>query len=85
MTVNEAVSCPLLEIVHDEPVTMLGSGVLAIDVQEPESPDEKPLPVTVTTVLTGPELGTSEIEGEVVVTMNEACAKSPPLPVTVIV
>jgi hypothetical protein len=72
MTVNEAVSCPLLEIVHDEPVTILGAGVLVIEVQVPASAVLKPLPVTVTTVRTGPELGLRTIEGVGLVTVNEA-------------
>ncbi len=46
----------------------------------------KPLPVTVTTTLTGPEIGLRDIEGAVLVTVNVAWAKSlPGVPVTMIV
>ena len=44
---------------------------------------EKPLPDTVTAVPTGPELGVSVIEGGE--TVKDVKAKSPELPVTVIV
>ena len=41
------------------------------------SPGAKPLPETVTTVPTGPEIGLSIIVGEVLVTVNVAWATSP--------
>jgi len=82
-TVNEPVTTPPGEVEHEGEVTMLGNGVLAI--VQLESPDAKPLPVTLTTVRIGPEPGASEIDGVVDVKMKVACAESEPLPVTVTV
>ena len=79
-TVNEPVTTPPGEVEHEGEVTMLGNGVLAI--VQLESAVLNPLPVTVTTVRTGPKLGLSETDGVVLVTVNAACAKSPLLPVT---
>jgi hypothetical protein len=83
--VKEPVTTPPLEIVQVEPVTIVGSGVLVIGTHVPASAGAKPLPVTVTTVLTGPELGKRAIVGVGLVTVNTAWARSPVLPVTVIV
>lgn len=83
-TVNEPLIEPPLAIVHDVAVVMSGSGVLE-SVQGPTSPTANPLPVTVTTVPRGPELGLRVIFGELVVTVNVAEPKSPSVPVAVIV
>ena len=68
------------ERVQDGDVTMVGSGVLVI-VHVAVSAVLKPLPVTVTVLPGVPELGVSEIIGPE--TVNDAVAKSPVLPVTV--
>jgi hypothetical protein len=62
---------------------MLVPGLLAIMQLAPLSPSKNPLPATVIVSPARPVLGVSEIDGPS--TVNETCAKSPSLPVTVIV
>ena len=76
------VNVPVLVIVHEGKPIMF-AGVLEIVVHV--STVLKPLPVIVTAVPAGPELGASVMAGEVVVTTNFAEAVSPVLPVTVTV
>jgi hypothetical protein len=87
LTVNEPVNCPLLEMLHADNVTIAGNGVSVIAPGHTVAVSTvlNPLPVTVTTVLTGPDVGLSVIEGEVLTTVNVAVAESPAaVPVTVI-
>jgi hypothetical protein len=80
-----AVNCPRPLKVQDEPPAMMLVGLLVIEAHGPgPSAALKPLPVTVTAVPIGPELGTSVIVGVGLVTVNVAEAKSPVEPVTVI-
>jgi hypothetical protein len=71
--------------VQEDSVTMSGSGVLVMGVQEPASTGLNPLPITVTTVVTGPNVGITEIAAVEALTMNVAEAKSKVVPVTLIV
>ncbi len=86
MTVKEPVTLPLV-IVQDDtggPVVISVPGEL--EIAHVASAVLNPLPVTVTTVPTGPELEESVIVGVSVMTMNVAWAKSlPGVPVTMIV
>jgi len=66
-------------------VPIIFVGLLEIVVHEPASAVLKPLPVIVTAVPEGPELGARVIVGDVDVMVNVAVAKSPVLPVTVTV
>ena len=75
------VICPS-DIVHDGLVTIF-VGVLLIVVQV--SVGLNPIPVTVTEVPAGPELGLRTIVGAGEVIVNVARATSPVVPVTVIV
>ena len=72
LIVNEPLTIPLLEMLHVDAVTMLGNGVLAIAQEALESAGANPLPVTVTVVLTGPELGVNVMVGVALVTVNLA-------------
>ena len=62
-TVKEALTVPLAEIEHVGDVTMSGKGILVTGRHEPASAGLNPLPVIVTPVPTGPELGLRMIEG----------------------
>ena len=66
--------------VHAVKITMLVGVLVAVHVAV--SPVLNPLPVIVTPVNTGPELGLRVREGLFVTTMNVADAKSPVPPVT---
>lgn len=69
---KEPITIPPLEIVHEDNVTISGGGVLVIGTQVPTSAGAKPLPVRVTTVLTGPEFGARAMKGVGLVTVNMA-------------
>jgi len=71
---------PVAEIVQVGAATIF-VGVLSTDVHAPTSPELKPLPVIVTAVETGPDIGTRAMLGPV--TVNVAEAKSPLIPFTV--
>ena len=81
----KALNSPVAEKMHDVGlvITLVEVGLVRPNggsVQPeivPASPVANPLPETVTTVPTGPELGLTMIEGEVLVTMNVAWPTSP--------
>jgi hypothetical protein len=86
--VKEALTVPLAEIEHEGNVTMSGNGILVTGRHEPASAGLNPLPVIVTPVPTGPELGLRMIEGtrgKVGPGVMIAVAKSPPALVTLMV
>jgi hypothetical protein len=84
-TVKEPVTNPLGEIVQEDSVTTSGSGVLVMGAQEPASAGLNPLPITVTTLVTGPDVGPTAIAAVELLTMNVAEAVSEVEPVTLTV
>jgi hypothetical protein len=74
-----------LEVIEQEGDAIMFVGVLEIVVHGPTSAGLNPPPVIITTVPDGPEAGLSAMAGVVDVTVKVAFAKSPPLPVTMMV